>query len=119
MPTVPDGWRVEEYERSPGERPIRTFLGRLDGRNANQAAALLLKLAARGNQLRPPDSQEVGENLFELRGHQVRLFYMFLPGRRIVLLDGIIKKQDRIPRQDLDRVKAYRDEVVRRGPRAP
>ena len=119
MATVPGGWQVDEYERSPGQRPIRTFLASLDGRNANQAAALLLKLAARGNQLRPPDSQEVGENLFELRGHQVRLFYMFLPGRRIVLLDGIIKKQDRIPRQDLDRVKTYQAEVVRRSPRAP
>ena len=118
MATVPGGWHVDEYERSGGGVPVRTFLAGLDGRNANQAAALLLKLAARGNQLRPPDSRQVAENLFELRGHEVRIFYMFLPGRRIVLLDGIIKKQHRIPRQDLDRVKVYQAEVVRRGPRA-
>lgn len=43
---------------------------------------------------------------------------MFLPGRRIVLLDGIIKKQDRIPRQDLERVKAYQADMLRRGVRA-
>jgi len=49
----------------------------------------------------------------------VRIFYMFLPRRRIVLLDGIIKKQDRIARQDLDRVMQYQGEVERRGPRAP
>lgn len=119
MATAPRGWEVDEYELGRGEVPIRTFLATLDGRNANQAAALLLKLAALGNQLRPPDSRQVAENLFELRGHQVRIFYMFLPGRRIVLLDGIIKKQDRIPRQDLDRVRAYQVEVLRRSPRAP
>ena len=98
---------------------MRAFLDGLDGRNANQAAALLLKLRARGSQLRPPDSQQATENLFELRGHQVRIFYMVLPGRRIVVLDGIIKKQDRIPRQDLDRVLTYQADVLCRGPRAP
>ena len=91
----------------------------LDGRNANQAASLFLKLAARGNQLGPPDSQQVSDNLFELRGHQVRIFYAFLPGRRIVLLDGIIKKQDRIPRRDMERVTTYQAAVLRRGSRAP
>lgn len=58
------------------------------------------------------------DNLFELRGHQVRIFYMFLPGRVIVMLDGIVKKQDEIPRQDLERIRHYRQEVLRRGPRA-
>jgi len=116
MATVPGGWQVEEYARSGDDVPIRAFLAGLEGRDANQAAALLLKLAARGNQLRPPDSQQVDENLFELRGHQVRIFYMFLPGRRIVLLAGIIKKQDRIPRRDLDRVRAYQADARRRRP---
>ena len=115
----PGDWQVEDFERSRDDVPIRTFLAGLDGRNANQAASLLLKLAARGNQLRPPDSQQVSDNLFELRGHQVRIFYAFLPGRRIVLFDGIIKKQDRIPRQDLERVTKYQAEVLRRGSRAP
>jgi hypothetical protein len=80
MATVPGGWQVEEYERSRDDVPLRSFLAGLDRRNANQAAALLLKLAARGNQLRPPDSQQVADNLYELRGHQVRIFYMFLQG---------------------------------------
>ena len=50
--------------------------------------------------------------LSEMRsGHQVRIFYMFLPGRRIVLLDGIIKKTDDIPKDDLKRVRQYKREV--------
>lgn len=71
-------WTVRDFERVPGEFPIRTFLEGLEGRDANEAAALLVKLAVRGNRLRPPDSKAlVGQrNLFELRGHQVRIFYM-------------------------------------------
>ena len=114
-------WMVRDFERVPGEFPIRTFLEGLEGRDANEAAALLVKLAARGNQLRPPDSKAlVGQrNLFELRGHQVRIFYMFRPGREIVLLDGIVKQQDRIPASDLARVGGYQREVDRRGSAVP
>jgi hypothetical protein len=111
-------WTVTEYEQAPGRAPLVAFLGGLEGRNANDAAALLALLKEQGNQLRPPRSKKVEDNLFELRGHQVRMFYMFLPGRVIVMLDGIVKKQDEIPRQDLERIRHYRQEVLRRGPRA-
>jgi hypothetical protein len=120
--TEPEGtaWTITEYERGRAEFPIRTFLASLEGRNANEAAALLAQLAARGNQLREPRSKviEGQRNLFELRGHQVRIFYMFRPGREIVLLDGVIKKQDRISKADLKRVLQYQRDVEHRGPRA-
>lgn len=113
-------WTVEEYELSRGHFPIRAFLGGLTNpRNANDAAALLMLLRARGNQLREPKSRRVADNLFELRGHQVRIFYMFRSGRTIVLLDGIVKKQDKIPSADVQRVQAYQRDVERRGSRAP
>lgn len=44
---------------------------------------------------------------------------MFRPGREIVLLDGVIKKQDRISKADLKRVLQYQRDVEHRGPRAP
>jgi len=113
------GWAVVEFERAREEYPIRAFLASLEGRNANETAALLAQLAARGNTLREPRSAPVDRNLFELRGHQVRIFYCFLPGRMIVLLDGTIKKQNKIARDVLDRMRGYRREVERRGPRVP
>ncbi|MBI1848191.1 MAG: type II toxin-antitoxin system RelE/ParE family toxin [Candidatus Rokubacteria bacterium] len=114
-------WTVLDYERRPDEFPIRLFVGGLDGRNARDAAALCDLLAARGNEIRGTRSKlvEGQRNLFELRGHQVRIFYLFLPGRRIVLLDGIVKQQDRIPAADLARVLGYQADVERRGPAAP
>ena len=54
----------------------------------------------------------LGEGLYELRGNQVRIFYMFRPGRKVVILDGIVKKQDKIPKDTLRRVRKYRRDVL-------
>jgi hypothetical protein len=50
-------------------------------------------LEEQGNQLRRPHSGMLGDGLFELRGEQVRIFYVFFPGRVAMLLDGEIKKR--------------------------
>jgi hypothetical protein len=111
MVQPPHPWTVADYLASNGETPIVTFLTGLDGRNKQQAAALLALLRDRGNALRPPQSKMVETGLFELRGHQVRIFYVFRPGRRIVLLDGLVKKQDEIPKEVLKRIRLMRQAV--------
>lgn len=83
------------------------FLRSLVSPAAEQAAALLKLLREHGNQLRPPHSKLVESGLWELRRHQVRIFYTFRPGRRIVLLDAMIKKQDEIPAPVLKRLRGY------------
>jgi hypothetical protein len=107
----PDDWTVEWYATVAGGKPLRAFLGGLkaDQDNFADALALLELLEAKGNALRPPRSESLGEGLFELRAHPrpVRLFYIFRPGRRIVVLDGIVKKKDKIPADVLRRVRAY------------
>jgi hypothetical protein len=73
---------------------------------------LLIKLVReRGNRLRKPRSAPLGGGLFELRGEQVRIFYMFRPGHRIVLLDGMVKKRNDIPHEVLERVRQLQKEV--------
>ena len=106
------GWVVKQYTTNSGASPFTAFFNGLAGRNREEAIALLVALREHGNMLRPPRSKQVEAGLFELRsGHQVRIFYTFLPGRRIVLLDGIIKKTDDIPKDDLKRVRQYKREV--------
>jgi hypothetical protein len=39
-----------------------------------------------GNNLREPHSTSLGNGLFELRRNQVRIFYVFEPGRIVRLL---------------------------------
>ena len=108
-------WRVDAYETERGQKPAWSFMRALEGRNLAEAIALVKLLEERGNTLRRPHSGALGEGLFELRGKEVRLFYVFLPGRVIGLLDGEIKKRDDIPRKTLERVRGYQREVARRG----
>ncbi len=102
---------ILDYTSDTGHCPIGDFRASLMGRHREDMIALLARLREHGAALRPPTSKLVETGLFELRGHQVRIFYIFLPGRRIVLLDGVIKKQDEIPRDVLKRVRRYRREV--------
>ena len=101
------GWKVEEY----GTRVREFIAGIVDDRAFDEAAALIKLLRERGNLLREPRSKSLGGGLFELRGKQVRLFYMFRRERRAVLLDGMIKKRDDIPRDVLDKLRRLQSEV--------
>jgi phage-related protein len=108
----PQPWTIEEYVAPNGDKPVLAFLLASAGKDKSQAIALLQLVRERGNSLRAPHSKAVDTGLFELRGHQVRIFYMFRPGRRVMLLDGMIKKQDEIPPEVLKRVRAMQQAVA-------
>ena len=108
-------WTIDVFRTERGEALVQVFIGRLLGRDRDEAFALVKLLEEQGNGLRRPQSGSLGEGLFELRGKQVRIFYMFLPARRIVLLDGEIKKRDEIPPKTLKRIRSYRIAVLGRG----
>jgi len=112
MPTGP--WILDVFRTERGEALVQGFIAGLTGRDRDEAFALVRLLAEQGNALRRPQSGVLGEGLFELRGKQIRIFYMFLPGRRVVLLDGEIKKRNDVPPRTLKRVRGYRDAVLRR-----
>ena len=42
------------------------------------------------------------------------MFYIFRPERRIVVLDDIVKKQDKIPADVLNRVRSYQRDAESR-----
>ena len=115
-------WTVEWYRTTRGEVPAKTFLDGLAERSLEEALALLELAKRRGNQLREPKAKALGDGLFELRGHQVRLFYVFRPGRQLLMLDGMVKKRDEIPRDVMKRLRqvqlaiAVTDAKAKRGP---
>jgi hypothetical protein len=84
----------------------------VDRRDYSDAGALLELLRIQGNRLGPPQSKSIGEGLFELRGKQVRLFYVFRSGRRIVVLGGIVKKRSDIPGAVLGRMRRLARQVT-------
>jgi len=100
-------WKVERLVLDTGESPVQAFLEGLTGEDRIDALALLKLLAQSGNALRMPHSKALSEGLFELRGRQVRIFYVFRPGHRIILLDGMVKKRGDIPPAVIKRVRRY------------
>ena len=104
-------WTIDDYTTTGGESPVRTFLSGLQGRDKVEAFALIQLLAERGNMLRLPHSRSLGEGLNELRGKQVRIFYIFRSQRQIVLLDGMLKKREDIPVSMLKRLRQLQREV--------
>ena len=100
-------WTLEFFETPAGERPAQVFLDGLAGTANTEAVACLRLVLERGAALRLPHSRALGRGLFELRGRTsgVRLFYLFRPGSRIVLLDGLVKKRDDIPAAFMTRLR--------------
>jgi phage-related protein len=105
-------WNLAFYQTPRGERPAAAFVEQLP--EPARAEVALAALRERGNLLRPPHSKALGDGLFELRSvtHAVRVFYMFLPGQQIVLLDGIVKKLDDIPAAVLRRIRLRQSKVL-------
>ncbi len=107
-------WTIDAYQTEQGDKPALRFIQGLEGRNQAEAIALVKLLQERGHGLRRPQSGALGQGTFELRGKEVRIFYMFLPNRVAVLLDGESKKRADIPTKTLARVRRYQKEVARR-----
>jgi phage-related protein len=111
---VPE-WTLEEHKSAAGNSHFAQFVeGLKDRTDIKDAAVLTGALRALGNQLREPRSKSLDSGLFELRGTRIRIYYGFLPGRRIVLLGGYVKKRTDTPADVLRlvriRLKEARDE---------
>lgn len=107
-------WRIEAYRLDTGQTPAQTFLEGLQDEPRAQALALLTMLREQGNALRRPHSRALGAGLFELRGFQVRLFYVFRGERTAVMLDGMLKKRADIPDDVMKRLRRMQRDLQRR-----
>ena len=91
-----DGSLAEHRERDG----LGVFLeGLTDDNAAAEAEALVEMLEEHGNKLRRSISAPLGDGLFEARGltSGVRLFFVYAPRHRIIVLDGYVKKRKKIP----------------------
>jgi hypothetical protein len=105
-------WTVEQYRFANGHRPFDSFMRTLSRAALTETFALRRRLS-RADVLRPPLSKALGGGLFELRGPAcgVRLFYVFRPGRRVVILDGYLKKRQDFPRGVLLLMRKYKADL--------
>ena len=100
-------WTVHSLNTAKGTRLDAFLDGLSDDDAAAEAEALVEMLEEHGNNLRRPTCAPLGHGLFEARGLTtgVRLFFVYAPGHRIIVLDGYIKKRTRIPTSTLAQIR--------------
>lgn len=111
-------YTVDFYTMEDGFQPVAAYLSSLDEKMLAKTLRDIDMLEANGPALREPQSKALEPNLFELRtkvGSNIsRILYFFVIGKRIILTNGFIKKQDQTPELEKSRARRYRDDYFRR-----
>ena len=91
---------VQFYTKADGTALIKKFLDDLPVKLRVKAYGALSLLEEYGNEIREPYSKHIRNGLFELRvkfsSDIIRLFYFFDHGQKIIVVNGYVKKEDKL-----------------------
>ncbi|GHV18396.1 hypothetical protein FACS18949_14250 [Clostridia bacterium] len=111
-------WDIEFYETEDSRKPVQEFLDSLNMKMRAKAIKDILTLRELGNTIREPYSKSMGGGVFELRikfaSDITRIFYFFYVGQKIVLANGIVKKTQKTPPEELRKAHKYKADYERR-----
>lgn len=106
------------YDKPDGVEPAIDFILSLDNKMRAKIISLIEMLANNGYYLREPYSKHLVDGIFELRarvGNDIsRVLYFFVVGKKIVITNGFIKKDQKTPKKELELAKKYRNEFLNR-----
>lgn len=108
-----DRFEVDFFRFDNGESPVEEYL---DGTEIKMRAKILWTIALlekNGNMLTMPYSKHLDDGIFELRtklGSNIsRVLYFFFVGRKIILTHGFDKKTNKVPKNEIETAKKYRE----------
>jgi len=93
-----------------GGHPALEFLRELTEEDQVKLQALFNWLGANGEIKNRQKFKKVDSDIWEFKSYQIRMLCFFVPGRRVIVTHGFIKKQDGIPPREIKRAKSIRDE---------
>jgi Phage derived protein Gp49-like (DUF891) len=96
---------------SDGTCPATEFLDTYGVKEKAKIAVLLQRYADHGYITNREKFKKIAPDLYEFKGHQVRMF-CYSEGRSMVVTHGAIKKRDDLNPADLDRARRIRDEYT-------
>jgi len=106
------------YNLIDGTKPAKDFIVGLPPKMKAKILRLIDILETNGPELREPYSKHSNDGIFELRGKigsdTSRVLYFFMIGKRVILTHGFIKKTQKTPPSEIERVKKYRTEYLSR-----
>lgn len=110
---------IEFYETENGNCPVQEFIDSLDIKMQAKVVQMIEILAEKGNQLRMPYSECLGDGIFELRCKQsnniTRTLYFFYKDKKIVMTNGFTKKTQKTPSTEIELAKSRRKEYLERN----
>ena len=105
------------YETEDGKTPVEDWIISLDPKMQAKLIAMLELLEEKGNALRKPYTESLGEGIFELRVIQgtniSRALFFFYVNQRIIVTNGFIKKQRKTPSREIQIAKERRLDFLR------
>ena len=105
---------IECMERVDGSCPAGEFLDELPERSRKKLDVIFEMLGDQRQIRNKTKFKKVEDAVFEIKSHQVRIFCFFTSDRRLVLLYGLLKKQDRHKRKDIDKAISMRVDFLDR-----
>ncbi|MDD5213661.1 MAG: type II toxin-antitoxin system RelE/ParE family toxin [Candidatus Gracilibacteria bacterium] len=105
------------YQKRNGEIPVKIFLDDLEIKNPKLYSKTWLKIKLLiVDNLGNEDIKYIGDKIYELRLKQSsnisRIFYFTIKNEKIVLLDGILKKTQKLDNSIIERVKKFKDDFL-------
>ncbi len=107
-------WEIIFYQTSSGKRVVEDFIDNLDTAAKSKTVRQIELLGTYGVELGMPHAKLLGGGLFELRvrgKREVRVFYVYVAAKRIILLHGFVKKSQATPKKELDIARKRQQEV--------
>ena len=108
------------YVKESGRCPMKDFLNDLKEYGIEimtkyAAYEELLKMHGNHlNEVRNEATKYIGDKLYELRVDDIRVFFFYVIGNKIVLLHGFIKKTNKTPQTEIERAKSEMKDYQRR-----
>lgn len=106
------------YQKTNWEIPVKTFLEKLSFFNNDLHAKTLQKIdLLLIERLGNDDVKYIWDKIYELRIKQSsnisRIFYFTVQNEKIILLDGIIKKSQKLDNSVINRIKKYKEDYLK------
>lgn len=107
------------YETKNSKIPFIDFMNSIENEMQAKVHKAISILRRDGNKLRYPLSRKISDGIFELRvlerNNISRIFYFFYYDRKIVILNGYVKKTNKISNIELDKAIKYKTDWIRRN----
>lgn len=94
------------YSTLSGKLPVKEFIESLDEKTQDKYFYKIDLLEEFGPQLGFPHTDSIGNDIVELRFKgrkgQIRILFVFITGKKIVLLSGFVKKTQKTPKNEIN-----------------